>query len=142
MSSPRQQSGMCYGMTKERNMSGKRYLLWLKKSRGKLGSAPKLCALPTTTEAFELNVLGAHYQTIIWKSALAADPPDLDPCHSGWEKEMIFLKPVGIPRDVPVSLKLMACGCKTDEPCKKGNCSCKSEQIPCSIFSICQEKCS
>ena len=35
----------------------------------------------------------------------------------------------------------MACGCKKDEPCKMGNCSCKSEQIPCSIFCVCQEKC-
>ena len=46
--------GMCFGITKGTNMSEKRYLLWLQKSRGKLGRAPKLCSLPPTIEAFEL----------------------------------------------------------------------------------------
>ena len=32
--------GMCYGITKGTDMSDKRYLLWLKKSQGKLGRAP------------------------------------------------------------------------------------------------------
>ena len=56
-----------------------------------------------------------------------------------------ILKPIGISRDIPVApkevLKLMACGCKTDEPCKTGICSCKSKQLPCSIFCVCQENC-
>ena len=75
--------GMCYGISNGENMSEKRYLMWLKKSRGKLGRAPKLCNLPPTTEAFKLHVMRAHYQCILWKSALAADPPNLDPCQYG-----------------------------------------------------------
>ena len=94
-------------------MSEKRYLLWLKKSRGKLGSAPKLCTLPPTTEAFELK---------------REKRDDLNFSEAGWYSTRC-------------SSVLEVNGCKTDEPCKKGNCSCKSEQIPCSIFFICQEKC-
>lgn len=35
----------------------------------------------------------------------------------------------------------MACSCQSKEPCKKGNCSCKHNQVPCSIFCTCKELC-
>ena len=81
--------------------------MWLQKSRGKLGSAPKLRSLPPTTEIFELHVKRAHYQCILWKSSIAADPPDLNPCEYGWEQEVDgkILRPIGIPRCVPAAPK-------------------------------------
>ena len=29
-------------------------------------------------------------------------------------------------------LRIIACRCKTDNPCSKGGCSCRREQLPCS----------
>ena len=59
-----------------------RYLLWMKRSstKGKLGKAIQLRTIHPTTESFQLHVMRAHYQTILWMHALDADPPLLDPC--------------------------------------------------------------
>lgn len=60
--------------------------MWNKraKGKGKLTTAPtKLSSLPPTTECFRQHVLRAHYQTLIWLSALQQHPPDLDACLVG-----------------------------------------------------------
>ena len=58
-----------------------------KKSRGKLTTTPKLSTLPPTTEVFHLNALRAHYQACIWNHCMIPDPPELNPCRYGWEKD-------------------------------------------------------
>ena len=45
---------------------------------------PKLCSLPPTTEAFQLNVRRAHFQSAIWNRSLMQEPPNLDPTEYGW----------------------------------------------------------
>ena len=58
------------------------YMVWTKKmANHKLNSPPKLRVLPPTKEAFEQHVYRAHLQAAIWRSALNADPPDLNPVH-------------------------------------------------------------
>ena len=53
----------CYGITNAcTTMTDCRRRLWGQKM-GKLTTAPKLCTLPPTTEAFELNVRRAHIHT-------------------------------------------------------------------------------
>ena len=49
-------------------------------TKGKLGKATQLRTVPPTTESFQLHVMRAHYQTILWMHALDANPPLLDPC--------------------------------------------------------------
>ena len=67
-------------------------------------SAPKLCAILPTTEAFQENVKRAHYQAIIWRSLDSDDVPDLHPENFGW-KDMSTksLTPVAIPESVPLA---------------------------------------
>ena len=139
--------GICYN-TNGTDMSSKRHNAWIKKSSGKLSSAPKLCSLPPTTEAFEQNVLRAHYQCMIWKTSLQEDPPDKDPTKYGWKKneQEGTLAPIMIPEGVKAIpqevLKIFACTCSADEACAKGNCSCRKHQISCTFYSKCyQTKC-
>ena len=42
--------------------------------------------LPATRELFQQHVRRSHLQAAIWKNALAADPPDLNPTQYGWFK--------------------------------------------------------
>jgi len=74
----------CYGMPGTADMTSLRYSVWSSKmSNPRLISAPQLNPLPPTTEASEAHVLRAHLQTGIWKAALEADPPILNPVHYG-----------------------------------------------------------
>ena len=100
-------------------------------------------ATPPTTEAFQENVKRAHNQAIIWRSLDSDDVPDLDPETFGWKKNMSTksLTPVAIPESVPLAvdylLKLICCGCSSQNPCSK-RCSCKSAGYPrCSVFCVC-----
>ena len=34
----------------------------------------------------------------------------------------------------------MTCGCQANEPCEKGNCSCRTNKLGCSIFCKCSGK--
>ena len=136
--------GFCYSILEGENMSEKRYHAWLRKtSSGKLSSAPKLSSLPPTTEAFTQNVLRAHCQCAIWLSTLSPDPPNIDPANFGWKRDedneclVPVMLPPGIdalPKEVQ---KLMACGCQATEPCGKGNCSCRTLRLTCTIFCKC-----
>ena len=48
-------------------------------------SGPKLRSLPPTSDALAQHVYCAHYQTMIWKSALDSGPPEAaDPTKYGW----------------------------------------------------------
>jgi len=119
------------------------FLFGLKKNGKGVTSAPKLYAIPPTTEAFQENVKRAHYQAIIWRSFDSDDVPDLHPENFGWNKDMSTksLTPVAIPESVPLApdyiLKLICCGCRSQNPCSK-RCSCKSAGYPqCSVFCAC-----
>ena len=66
----------CYGIKNDGDMSEMRYALWsTKMANRKITSAPKLKSLPPTADAFAQHVYRAHYQTMIWKSALSSSPP-------------------------------------------------------------------
>ena len=121
-----------------------RYTAWGKKSSGKLKSAPKLKSLPPTNEAFELNVMRAHFQCAVWLYSLQPDPPSLDPTEYGWETDELneMLVPMMLPKGVEpiprVVLKMVACNCKAEKPCGQGNCTCKKHKMACSLFCRCQ----
>ena len=86
-------------------------------SNPKLNSVPDLKALPSTTEAFDEHVYREeHLQTAIWKAALGADPPSINPVHYGWslDESSDTLLPVALPPDGSPApdevLKLISCG--------------------------------
>lgn len=112
-------------------------------SNHQLNSAPKLKILPPTKEAFYEHVSRAHLQAAIWKCALDAAPPDLNPVHCGWSlnADTNKLEPVTLPADVspaPVSvLKMIKCGCSSSQPCSTARCSCSTAHISCSVFCAC-----
>ena len=96
----------CYG-TKERNdLSQARVDLWSKKMGKKnITAAPPLKSIPPTSEAFRENVLRAHVQIAVWKSALDPDPPSFDPTEYGWSRDETSktLTPRTLPADVPLA---------------------------------------
>ena len=121
----------CYGYPNSRSLFEARLLVLAKKNGKAVTSAPKLCAIPPTTEALQENVKRAHYQEIIWQFLDSDDVPDVHPQNFGWKKDTSTksLTLVAIPESVPLApdyiLKLICCGCSSQNPCSK-RCSCKS----------------
>ena len=80
----------CYGFPKETCMSNLRYQVWRKKiESGRVTKSFKLCSLPPTKEAFQLNVLRAHFQCALWKSSLQANPPSRLWIRQRWSNTLI-----------------------------------------------------
>ena len=64
-----------------------------------ISSAPKLCSLPPTTEAFQLNALRAHLQVSQWNATMEIGPPELDPVEYGFEPN--HANKILLPRPIP-----------------------------------------
>ena len=75
-----------YGQSTCKSMREAHKKLWSSKLSRSNVSAPKLCSLPPTTEAFAENVARAHLQLAVWKMALEPTPPGLDPVANGWSQ--------------------------------------------------------
>ena len=73
--------------------------MWFSKVNRSKASAPKLCSLPPTSEAFEQNVARTHLQVASWLHALDPNPPVLDPTSYGWSQEegSTALSPTTVP---------------------------------------------
>ena len=134
----------CYGWASSESMSATRYDVWIGKiSKRKVTGAPKLKSLPTTSEDFEQNERRAHFQVSVWKAAIEKDPPERAPTNFGWEKDEASrsLLPVTISEGVVLApmdvLKLIRCGCATDQPCATANCMCGTAQMSYTIFCGC-----
>ena len=74
----------CYGYPNSKSLFEARLLVWAKKNGKGVTSAPKLCAIPSITKAFQENVKRAHYQAIIWQSLDSDDVPE----NVGWKKDI------------------------------------------------------
>ena len=116
--------GSCYGSKHVEDMSQLRVDLWSKKMGKKnITAAPHLKSLPPSSEAFRENVLRAHVQIAVWKSAACPDPPAFEATEYGWSRDESTktLRPITIPSNValapPEVLELLRCGCSTGEPC-------------------------
>ena len=132
----------CYGVKECSSMTECRQRVWAQKT-GKSSSAPKLCSLPPTTEAFHENVLRAHLQVATWRASLHGKPPPMDPVQFGWEADHVnkCLTPQNMCQGTAYApshvLKLVRCGCDSEKACRGGNCGCMSRQLPCTIFCTC-----
>ncbi|KAL8585712.1 hypothetical protein ACOMHN_049058 [Nucella lapillus] len=61
----------CYGIDDATSMTGARVKVWMARTGKKTAAKmPKLCSLPSTSEAFRENVKRAHHQCAVWRSAL------------------------------------------------------------------------
>lgn len=134
----------CYGSKlKCKSMTECRQRMWALKTGKSTSSAPKLCSLPPTTEAFAQNVLRCHYQVAHWLGALESEPPKLNPVEFGWETDNAnkTLLPRTILGEVPLApesvLKLIRCGCESQKACKGNNCGCTGRLLACSVFCAC-----
>ncbi|KAH3720870.1 hypothetical protein DPMN_063780 [Dreissena polymorpha] len=117
-------------------MSIQRQTLWAARV-GKSGKAmPSLASLPPTTEALFENMKRAHIQACIWKQALDAEPPDLDPCCYAWRKDEVSKHPFTHKDSITVALvplnvlKMIKCGCTSDSLCSTLRCSCYQSRLP------------
>ena len=101
--------GSCYGF-QAMNMTECRIQTWYKTSKSRK-TAPPLCDLPPTIEAFAENVKHTHFQTATWLSTMSPDPPDSGPTSYGWERDEVnrLLSPTGIPPAQSEVLKLVRC---------------------------------
>ena len=117
---------------------------------GKLGaSALKLCTLPPTTDGHVQNILRSHIQLCEWYSTMEVDPPNLDPLEHAFEPDHInkTLVPSPMPYGVKAVpdylMKLLKCGCQSEEACKSNRCGCSSKNMPCTMFCACEgeERC-
>lgn len=123
-----------YGSTPPVKMNSLRHQLF---SRSK--TTPSIKSLPPTDEALQQHLMRSHMQVMIWKSALEKSPTRVKPTDWGWELREAVLSPVtGISKPAPNELmKIVACGCGTDTPCSRKNCSCKIAGLSCTTFCNC-----
>ena len=134
----------CYCSNMKCNsMTECRQRMWAIKTGKNTTSAPKLCSLPPTTEAFVQNVLRCHYQVAQWYGALESNPPPLNPVEFGWDADHTnkSLFPCTVTEGVSLVpetvLKLIRCGCESERACKGNNCGCTGRQVTCTIFCAC-----
>ncbi|KAL8583211.1 hypothetical protein ACOMHN_053724 [Nucella lapillus] len=134
----------CYGIDDATSMTGARVKVWMARTGKKTAAKmPKLCSLPSTSEAFRENVKRAHHQCAVWRSALQ-EPPNTDPTEYGWERneETKSLQPVALPASQQLApdyiMKVVRCSCSSETPCKTRACGCVSANLACTMFCQCQ----
>ena len=99
--------------------------------------------LTADTRSIRAKCEAGTFQVSVWKAALEKGPPELAPTHFGWEKDEASssLLPVTISEGVALApmdvLKVIRCGCATDQPCATARCMCATAQMSCTIFCGC-----
>ena len=73
-----------YGQMPSTSLQVMREQMFSRKIASKKHIPPKFSTLSPTSPAFRLHCKWAHYQTALWKAAVNAAPPELDPQHFGW----------------------------------------------------------
>ena len=63
---------------------------------------------------------------------------NVDITEFGWEERDGHYEPkTGIKAALPPELsQVLACGCKSDNACASGRCSCKAAGLPCTTFTV------
>ena len=122
-------------------MSHFKYKIWTTKFGNTAPSAPKIKALPPTTEALVEHVKGSHLQTGTWKAALSLDPPALDPVEYVYVRHepSKTLLPTTVPDGVTLApdeiMTLIKCNCEGTSACRNIRCSYSCSKLPCTLFS-------
>ena len=101
---------------------------------------PSLKSLPPTDDSLVLHLKRAHIQAMLWKAVDRNQPPNVDLCDYGWEMSAGTPSPVRASKPVgpPELLKVIACRCSSDTPCRRNNCNCSSAGLSCTTFCKCE----
>ena len=77
---------------------------------------------------------------MIWKAAISQGPPTIELEKYGWELDETEIKPVtGIKVACPPEImKIIACGCDSQNPCSHAKYSCRSSGSSCTLYCKCK----
>ncbi len=94
--------------------------------------------LPPTSDAVELHIRRAHYQTAVWLLATETIQELYSPVDNGWYESDGELKPLLMRKDaIPTScVDILTCGCKH---CATSRCTCRSHRLKCIGACGCSE---
>ena len=67
---------------------------------------PVLKSLPPTNEVLKMNIKWAYYAAVMWKNCVTSNPPKLNQCEYGWERNEgdKSLRPTMIPAGIKIAL--------------------------------------
>ena len=77
---------------------------------------------------------------MLWKAGDRNQPPSMCLCNYGWEMSAGTPSPVRASKPVgpPALMKVIACSCSSDTPCRRKNCSCSLTGLTCTTFCKCE----
>ena len=103
---------------------------------------PALRSLLPTNEALQMSIKLLHQVAIMWGNCVIGNPPQLNPCEYGWERneEQMLLRPTMLPTRIKIApdeiLQTTCCKCVLTQ-CNKNKCSCVRSGLNCSEFCDC-----
>ena len=98
----------------------------------------KICNT-TSTSALQMNIKLSHHVAIMWENCVIGNPPQLNPCEYGWERNEGEkpLRPTMLPAGIKIApdeiLQTTRCKCVSTQ-CNKNKCSCVTAGLNCSEF--------
>ena len=91
-----------------------------------------------------MNIKLSHHVAIMWENCVIGNPPQLNPCEYGWEKNEgeRSLGPTMLPTGIKIApdkiLQTTSCKCVSTQ-CNKNKCNCVRVGLSCSEFCDCQQ---
>ena len=91
-----------------------------------------------------MNVKLSQYVAIMWKNCVIGNPPQLNPCEYGWQRNEgeKSLRPTMLPTGIKITpdeiLRTTLCKCVLTQ-CNKNKCRCVRAGLNCSEFCDCQQ---
>ena len=99
--------------------------------------------LPPTQDSLMLHLKRAHYQTLVWKQSLVAQPELPSPLESGWHLVETEMKPVLMTKNAisPNYIDIVSCQCKENGgQCRNRHCACVKGSMACTASCRCGGK--
>ena len=91
-----------------------------------------------------MNIKRSHYVAFIWENCVIGNPPQLNPCEYGWERNegKKSLRPTMLQNGIKIApdeiLQTTRCKCVSTQ-CNKNKCSCVRAGLNCSELCDCQQ---
>ena len=113
--------GCHYGATCDTTMNALRYKICSTRL-----NVRRLKSLPQTDDSLALHLKRDHIQAMLWKAPDRNQPPNVCLGDYGWDIYAGTSSPVRASKHVepPGIMKVIACSCRSDTPCRRKNSSC------------------
>ena len=113
--------GRLYGATCDPTMNALRYKICSTRL-----NVRRLKSLPQTDDCLALHLKRDHIQAMLWKAPDRNQPPNVCLGDYGWDIYAGTPSPVRASKHVepPGIMKVIACSCRSDTPCRRKNSSC------------------